>query len=90
MGFLRIPLNPVSLTCGLTAAEATQGKEQGKELGLELRLRIRVTVTDGLALNISTGLGPFDYKFPLNIHTSPPQHIRILPVAMIHTVNMHQ
>jgi len=31
MGFLWIPLNPKSLTCGLTAAEATQGKEQGKE-----------------------------------------------------------
>jgi len=30
--FLWIPLNPMSLTCGLTAAEATQGKEQGKEL----------------------------------------------------------
>jgi len=25
------PLNPMSLTCGLTAGEATQGKEQGKE-----------------------------------------------------------
>jgi len=24
-------LNPMSLTCGLTAAEATQGKKQGKE-----------------------------------------------------------
>jgi len=32
MGFLWIQLNPVSLTCGLTAAEATQGKEQSKEL----------------------------------------------------------
>ena len=31
MGFLWIPLNPMSLTCGLTAAEATQGKEHGKD-----------------------------------------------------------
>jgi len=31
-GFLWIPLNSMSLTCGLTAAEATQGKEQGKDL----------------------------------------------------------
>ena len=30
MGFLWIPLNPMSLTCRLTAAEATQGKAQGK------------------------------------------------------------
>jgi len=30
MGFLWIPLNPTSLACGLTAAEAEQGKEQGK------------------------------------------------------------
>jgi len=30
------PLNPVSLTCGLTAAEATQGKEQGKEFTAKL------------------------------------------------------
>jgi len=30
MGFFMDPLNPMSLTCGLTAAEATQGKEQGK------------------------------------------------------------
>ena len=31
MGFLWNPLNPMNLTCGLTAAEATQGKEQGKD-----------------------------------------------------------
>ena len=31
MGFYGSPLNLTSLTCELTAAEATQGKEQGKE-----------------------------------------------------------
>jgi len=31
MGFYGSPPNPMSLTCGLTAAEATEGKEQGKE-----------------------------------------------------------
>jgi len=30
MGFYGSPLNPMSLTCGLTTAEATQGEEQGK------------------------------------------------------------
>jgi len=29
--FYGSPLNPMSLTCRLTAAEATQGTEQGKE-----------------------------------------------------------
>ena len=28
--FYGSPLNPMSLTCGLTAAEVTQGKVQGK------------------------------------------------------------
>jgi len=30
VGILWIPLNPTSLTCGLTAAEATQNKVKNK------------------------------------------------------------
>ena len=30
MGFYASPLNPTSLTCEMTAAEATRGKQQGK------------------------------------------------------------
>jgi len=32
MGFYGFPINPMSLTCGLTAVEATRGKEQGKNI----------------------------------------------------------
>jgi len=46
MGFLWIPLKPMNFTCGLIAAEATQGKEQGKELGLTSVDHLVMTVTE--------------------------------------------